>query len=63
MKDYIIFRCDHDNSTVVSVRVPERGTNVFMGVAECPDMHTAMIVMDALREREAAKGGHDASLN
>ncbi len=52
MKEYIIFRCDHDNSTVVSVRDPSRGESVYIGVAECPGMHTARVVLAALRARE-----------
>ena len=56
MKQYIIFRCDHDNSTVVSVREVSRGDDVFVGVAEVPDMHTARVVVEALRARERGKG-------
>ena len=62
MKEYIIFRCDHDNSTVVSVREPKFGPDVFLGVAECPDMHTACVVMAALRAREDNANEVDADV-
>lgn len=54
MKHFIIFRCDHDNSTVVSVSHETRD-DVYMGVAEVPDMHTARVVLESLRKREFNK--------
>ena len=51
-RKYIIFRCDIDKSTVVSVLDKSRGADVYVGVAECPDIRTAGIVMDALIHRE-----------
>ena len=51
-RKYIIFRCDVDKSTVVSVLDTSRGTDVYVGVAECPDIRTAGVVMDALKHRE-----------
>lgn len=55
MKKYIIFRCDKDDCWIVSVFVPDRGDCVWLGVAECPDKHTAEVVLDALRLREEQK--------
>lgn len=52
-KSYIIFRCDKDDSTIVSVWDQER--SVWLGVAECPDIETAKVVKDALEMREANK--------
>ena len=50
--NYIIFRCDKDDCWIVSVEAPERGSHVYLGVAECPDKITAGAVFDALRLRE-----------
>lgn len=52
-RNYIIFRCDIDKSTVVSVLDKSRGEDVYVGVAECPDIRTAGIVKDALEHRES----------
>lgn len=54
--NYIVFRCDVDDSTIVSVEAPERGNDVYLGVAECPDMRTAQVVMESLRARESGPG-------
>ena len=51
-KEYIIFRCDVDNSTVVAVREHSLGKRVYLGVAECPDIHTAGVVLEALTLRD-----------
>ena len=52
---YIIFRCNVDNSTVVSVLDTTMGKDVYKGVAECPDLQTARVVMEALLLREEQK--------
>ncbi len=54
-KHYIVFRCDVDNSTVVAVRDLARGADVYVGVAETPDVQTAGVVLEALRAREESK--------
>ena len=54
--NYVVFRCDVDDSTIVSVEAPERGKDVYLGVAECPDMRTAQVVMESLRARESGPG-------
>ena len=54
--NYVVFRCDVDDSTIVSIEAPERGNDVYLGVAECPDMRTAQVVMESLRARDLDTG-------
>ena len=51
-KTFIIFHCDKDNCWIVSVL----NGDIALGVAECPDEHTAHVVLDALRLREEQRG-------
>lgn len=55
-KNYLIFYCSQDNAGqgcwIVAV---DKGNDVWHGVAECPDEHTARAVLKAMRGRELEK--------
>lgn len=48
---WLIFHCDHDDCWIVS-RLDE-GSDICLGVAECPDNRTAEAVAEAMRLRDS----------
>jgi len=48
---WLIFHCDHDDCWIVS-RLDE-GSDICLGVAECPDKRTAEAVAEAMRLRDS----------
>lgn len=50
-KDYIIFHCPVDKSIVVSIHRDGDPSDLYVGVAEVPDMKTARAIIEAMRQR------------
>lgn len=49
----IIFHCKIDNNGRGSwIVAKEEATDVFLGIAECPDKHTAVVIKEAMELRE-----------
>ena len=54
---YLIFYCSQDPCWIVAV---DQGDDVWLGVAECPELETARTVLEAMRLREGFKERQDS---
>ncbi len=53
----IVFHCRIDNNGRGSwIVAKEEADGAFLGIAECPDQHTATVIKEALEMRREAKG-------